>query len=166
MDFRIGSGYDVHRLVTGRSLVLCGVIIPSSVGEDAHSDGDVALHAICDALLGALALGDIGKWFPDTSAEFKDIDSRCLLRKIYTHIANLGWLLSNVDLTILLQAPKIRPYIESMRSTLATDLNVHLDQVSVKATTTERLGFVGRGEGIAAEAVVLITRESTTVATS
>ena len=162
MEFRIGSGYDVHRLVTGRSLVLCGISIPSDVGEEAHSDGDVALHALCDALLGALALGDIGKWFPDTSAQYKDINSRELLRTVYTHIASLGWDIANVDLTILLQTPKLRPYIEAMRATIAADINCSLERVSVKATTTERLGFVGRGEGIAAEAVVLLTKASTT----
>lgn len=159
-ELRIGSGYDVHRLVTGRELVLCGVRIPSLVGEAAHSDGDVALHALCDALLGALALGDIGAWFPDTDAEFKDADSRKLLRTVYSHIATLGWRVANVDLTILLQAPKIRPYVDSMRQNIASDLNCALAQVSVKATTTERLGFVGRGEGVAAEAVVLVTQAS------
>jgi len=159
-ELRIGSGYDVHRLVTGRELVLCGVRIPSPVGEAAHSDGDVALHALCDALLGALALGDIGAWFPDTDAEFKDADSRKLLRTVYSHIATLGWRIANVDLTILLQAPKIRPYVDTMRQNIASDLNCALAQVSVKATTTERLGFVGRSEGVAAEAVVLVTQAS------
>ncbi len=159
-ELRIGSGYDVHRLVTGRELVLCGVRIPSPVGEAAHSDGDVALHALCDALLGALALGDIGAWFPDTDAEFKDVDSRELLRTVYAHIEELGWRVANVDLTILLQAPKIRPYVDSMRQNIATDLRCAVEQVSVKATTTEQLGFVGRGEGVAAEAVVLVTQAS------
>ena len=159
-ELRIGSGYDVHRLVTGRELVLCGVRIPSPAGEAAHSDGDVALHALCDALVGALALGDIGAWFPDTDAEFKDADSRELLRTVYAHIATLGWRIANVDLTILLQAPKIRPYVDTMRQNIASDLNCALAQVSVKATTTERLGFVGRSEGVAAEAVVLVTQAS------
>lgn len=159
MELRIGSGYDVHRLVEGRALVLCGIAVPSAVGEEAHSDGDVALHALCDALLGALALGDIGKWFPDSDAQFKDIDSRKLLCAVYESISERGWRIANIDLTILLQAPKLRPYIDTMRQTLASELNCSPEQVSVKATTTERLGFVGRGEGIAAEAVVLLVRD-------
>ena len=156
--FRIGSGYDVHRLVAGRPLVLCGVTIPSPVGEEAHSDGDVALHALCDALLGALALGDIGKLFPDTDPQYKDVDSRILLRAVYAEVLARGWRVGNLDLTILLQAPKLRPYMDAMREVLATDLALPLDCVSIKATTTERLGFGGRGEGIAAEAVVLLER--------
>jgi len=159
MELRIGSGYDVHRLVEGRALVLCGITVPSAVGEEAHSDGDVALHALCDALLGALALGDIGKWFPDSDAQFKDIDSCKLLQAVYVRILEQGWRIANVDLTILLQVPKLRPYIDAMRQAIASELNCSLEQVSVKATTTERLGFVGRGEGIAAEAVVLLVRD-------
>ena len=159
MELRIGSGYDVHRLVEGRALVLCGITVPSAVGEEAHSDGDVALHALCDALLGALALGDIGKWFPDSDAQFKDIDSRKLLCAVYESISERGWRIANIDLTILLQAPKLRPYIDAMRQSIAAELNCSLEQVSVKATTTERLGFVGRGEGIAAEAVILLVRD-------
>lgn len=159
--YRIGSGYDVHRLVAGRPLILCGVMIPSAKGEEAHSDGDVALHALCDALLGSFALGDIGAWFPDTSPQYKNINSRELLRTIYGHIAKMGWAVGNVDVTILLQEPKLRMYIEAMRKNLAEDLACSLNCISVKATTTERLGFVGRGEGIAAEAVVLITKECT-----
>ncbi len=157
-SFRIGSGYDVHRLAVGRPLVLCGVHIPSEYGEEAHSDGDVALHALCDAMLGALALGDIGLLFPDTDPRYKNIDSRILLRETYSRVVELGWQIANTDLTILLQAPKLAPYINAMRNTLATDLNLDMAQVSIKATTTERLGFVGRGEGIAAEAVVLLQR--------
>ena len=157
-SFRIGSGYDVHRLSVGRPLVLCGVHIPSEYGEEAHSDGDVALHALCDAMLGALALGDIGHLFPDTDPRYKNIDSRILLRETYSRVVELGWQIANTDLTILLQAPKLAPYINAMRNTLATDLNLDMAQVSIKATTTERLGFVGRGEGIAAEAVVLLQR--------
>ena len=159
MELRIGSGYDVHRLVEGRALVLCGITVPSAVGEEAHSDGDVALHALCDALLGALALGDIGKWFPDSDAQFKDIDSCKLLQAVYVRILEQGWRIANVDLTILLQVPKLRPYIDAMRQAIASELNCSLEQVSVKATTTERLGVVGRGEGIAAEAVVLLVRD-------
>lgn len=157
-SFRIGSGYDVHRLAVGRPLVLCGVHIPAEYGEEAHSDGDVALHALCDAMLGALALGDIGHLFPDTDPRYKNIDSRILLRETYSRVVELGWQIANTDLTILLQAPKLAPYINAMRNTLATDLNLDIAQVSIKATTTERLGFVGRGEGIAAEAVVLLQR--------
>mgnify|MGYP000900154894 FL=1 len=155
-SFRIGSGYDVHRLAVGRPLVLCGVHIPAEYGEEAHSDGDVALHALCDAMLGALALGDIGHFFPDTDPRYKNIDSRILLRETYSRVVELGWQIANTDLTILLQAPKLAPYINAMRNTLATDLNLDIAQVSIKATTTERLGFVGRGDGIAAEAVVLL----------
>lgn len=158
-QIRIGSGYDVHRLVAGRSLVLCGVVVPSPVGEEAHSDGDVALHALCDALLGALALGDIGKLFPDTDPQYKDVDSRRLLRAVYAEVVARGWRVGNLDLTILLQTPKLRPHIDAMREVLSADLALPLDCVSVKATTTERLGFVGRGEGIAAEAVVLLERD-------
>jgi len=135
---------------------LCGVHIPSEYGEEAHSDGDVALHALCDAMLGALALGDIGHFFPDTDPSYKNIDSRILLRETYSRVVELGWQIANTDLTILLQAPKLAPYINAMRNTLATDLNLDIAQVSIKATTTERLGFVGRGDGIAAEAVVLL----------
>ena len=159
MELRIGSGYDVHRLVKGRALVLCGITVPSAMGEEAHSDGDVALHALCDALLGALALGDIGKWFPDSEAQFKDVDSRKLLQAVYVRILEQGWRIANVDLTLLLQVPKLRPYIDAMRQAIASELNCSLEQVSVKATTTERLGFVGRGEGIAADAIVLLIRD-------
>lgn len=154
--FRIGSGYDVHRLVPERPLVLCGVVVPAPFGEEAHSDGDVALHALCDALLGALALGDIGKLFPDNDLRYKDIDSRILLRHVYAEVTSRGWRVGNLDLTILLQAPKLRPHIDAMRAVLVAELDLPADCVSIKATTTERLGFVGRGEGIAAEAVVLL----------
>ncbi len=158
MIFRVGHGYDVHRLAEGLTLRLGGVTIPYEKGCVAHSDGDAVLHALCDALLGAAALGDIGLHFPDTSGEFKGMDSRILLRRTADIIAAEGWSIGNVDCTIILQAPKVRPYIDSMRREIADCLGLDIAQVSVKATTTERLGFEGRGEGVAAESVVLITR--------
>ena len=158
MIFRVGHGYDVHRLAEGLTLRLGGVTIPYEKGCVAHSDGDAVLHALRDALLGAAALGDIGLHFPDTSGEFKGMDSRILLRRTSDIIAAEGWSISNVDCTIILQAPKVRPYIDSMRREIADCLGLDIAQVSVKATTTERLGFEGRGEGVAAESVVLITK--------
>ena len=156
--FRIGSGFDVHRLVEGRRCIICGVDIPSERGLLGHSDADVALHALSDALLGALSLGDIGRHFPDTDAKWKGADSRVLLRAVVAMIAERGYSAVNVDITIMVQAPKMAPYIENMRANVAADLSVDIDCVSVKATTTERLGFTGRGEGIAAQAVALITK--------
>ena len=156
MEFRIGNGYDVHQLAEGLPLVLGGVKIPHTKGCVAHSDGDVLIHAVCDALLGALALGDIGQHFPDTSDDFKGIDSRILLRRVAEMIAGRGWSVVNVDATLLAQKPKIAPYVPQMRQALADVLGLPVDAVSVKATTTERLGFVGREEGIAAEAVCLL----------
>lgn len=156
--FRIGSGFDVHRLVEGRRCIICGVDIPSERGLLGHSDADVALHALTDALLGALSLGDIGRHFPDTDAKWKGADSRVLLRAVVAMIAERGYSAVNVDITIMAQAPKMAPYIENMRANVAADLSVDIDCVSVKATTTERLGFTGRGEGIAAQAVALITK--------
>lgn len=156
MDFRIGQGYDVHRLADGLPMWLCGVRIPSSVGFVAHSDGDVAIHALCDALLGALALGDIGHLFPDTSDEFAGIDSKILLTRVMALVRAGGWNLVNADITIALQAPKIAPYVEEMRGVLAGVCGVSVDAVSVKATTTERLGFVGRGEGCEVWAVAMV----------
>ena len=156
MDFRIGQGYDVHRLADGLPMWLCGVRIPSSVGFVAHSDGDVAIHALCDALLGALALGDIGHLFPDTSDEFAGIDSKILLTRVMALVRAGGWNLVNADITIALQAPKIAPYVEEMRGVLAGVCGVSVDVVSVKATTTERLGFVGRGEGCEVWAVAMV----------
>jgi 2-C-methyl-D-erythritol 2,4-cyclodiphosphate synthase len=153
---RIGQGFDVHQLVTGRRCVIGGVDIPHDKGLDGHSDADVLLHAICDALLGAAALGDIGKHFPNTDERYKDIDSRQLL----THVAKLlqakHFSIVNIDATVIAEAPKLAPYIEEMRANIASDCQVLLDTVNVKATTTEKLGFTGRGEGIAAEAVCLI----------
>ena len=153
---RIGSGYDVHKLVPDRKLVLCGVEVPYQLGLLGHSDADVALHALMDALLGALALGDIGHLFPDTDARFKDISSLQLLAEVLRLVAEKGWRVGNVDVTIIAQQPKLAPYVTEMRIKLAQALDVAVDCVSVKATTTEHLGFTGRGEGIAAEAVVLL----------
>lgn len=156
MKFRVGHGYDVHKLVEDRKLIIGGVEIPHSKGLLGHSDADVLAHAICDALLGAAALGDIGKHFPDNDDRYKDIDSLVLLEKVCELIRNKGYEISNVDSTILAQAPKLRPYIDEMRSKLAKDMKLDIDEVSVKATTEERLGFTGREEGIAAHAVVLL----------
>lgn len=155
-DFRTGLGYDVHRLVEGRRLVVCGVEIPYSLGLLGHSDADVALHALCDALLGAASMRDIGYHFPDTSADFEGADSRVLLRRVVELIASKGFKVANVDVTIIAQAPKMAPHIELMMTRVAEDLGIDAERVSVKATTTERLGFTGRGEGIAAMATALI----------
>ena len=155
---RIGQGYDVHQIREGLPMWLCGVRVPSSVGFVAHSDGDVAIHALCDALLGALALGDIGHHFPDTSDEFAGIDSKILLRRVMELVRSKGWDLVNADITIALQAPKIGFLVPEMRRCLAEVMGVDVDSVSVKATTTERLGFVGRGEGCEVWAVVLIEK--------
>lgn len=157
-DFRIGHGYDVHALADGLRLVLGGVEIPHSKGCVAHSDGDVAIHALCDALLGAAALGDIGLHFPDSSDEFRGIDSRILLRRVAALLREKGYEIGNVDCTIQMQRPKLRPYIDRMREAMAADLGIGADRVSVKATTTERLGFEGREEGVSVSAVALIFR--------
>lgn len=159
MNFRIGHGYDVHALGEGLRLVLGGVEIPHIKGCIAHSDGDVLLHAICDALLGAAALGDIGKHFPDSSAEFKGIDSRKLLAKVVELLAESGYKVGNVDSTIAMQRPKLRPYIDSMREQIAQTIGIATDCVSVKATTTEHLGFEGEEKGVSATAVVLIYKQ-------
>ncbi len=155
---RIGCGFDVHRLTPGRPLVLGGITVPSELGLDGHSDADVLLHAICDALLGALALGDIGGHFPDDDPRYKGIDSRELLRQVYALIAERGYRLGNLDATVMLQQPKIASYIPAMREQIATLLETPVENISIKATTTEKLGFTGRGEGAAAQAVVLIHR--------
>ncbi|HHH48395.1 MAG TPA: 2-C-methyl-D-erythritol 2,4-cyclodiphosphate synthase [Gammaproteobacteria bacterium] len=154
---RIGHGFDVHRFGAGDHLMLGGVRIPFDRGFIAHSDGDVAIHALCDALLGAAGLGDIGWHFPDSSAEFENIDSRILLRRVVEQLAGQGYGVGNVDLTLIAQAPKMAPHIDAMRANLAADLGVETSQVNVKATTTEGLGFCGRGEGIAVHAVCLLT---------
>ena len=159
MNIRVGFGFDVHRLVPGRRLILCGVAFESPVGLLGHSDADAPVHALCDALLGALALGDIGHLFPDSSEEFAGIDSRILLSRVMALVRSCGWELGNCDLTIALQAPKIAPYIGRMRSSLASVMETDPERVSVKATTTEKLGFVGRAEGCEVWASVLISRE-------
>lgn len=156
---RVGHGYDVHRFGEGDHLMLGGVRIAFDRGFIAHSDGDVAIHALCDALLGAAALGDIGKHFPDTSVEFKDVDSRVLLRAVMGRLTEKGLAVGNADLTIVAQAPKLAPYVNAMRANLAADLGVDTARVNVKATTTEGLGFTGQGEGIAVHAVVLLTED-------
>lgn len=157
-DLRTGMGFDVHAFAPDRELWLCGVRIPADMGLLGHSDADVALHALCDALLGAAALGDIGHHFPDTDPRYRGIDSRLLLRHVVDLLAENGFSISNVDVTIIAQAPKVAPYIQQMRSTVASDLAIAVDRVSVKATTTEHLGFTGRREGIASLASVLIYR--------
>ena len=158
MDIRVGQGFDVHAFAENRKLIIGGVEIPYEKGLLGHSDADVLLHAICDAMLGAAGLGDIGKHFPDTDAQFKNIDSRELLRDVMARIQSLGWKVGNVDATIIAQAPKMAPHIPVMAANIAADLGIALDQVNVKATTTEKLGFTGRGEGIAAQAICLLIR--------
>lgn len=153
---RIGHGYDVHKFGGKGPIVLCGESIPYDKGLIAHSDGDVAIHALCDALLGALAMGDIGKHFPDTSTQFENIDSMILLEKVYNLVTENGYQLNNADLTIAAQAPKLAPYIVNMQTNISIKLGVNINQISVKATTTEGLGFVGRKEGIEAHAVVIV----------
>ncbi|MBO5808866.1 MAG: 2-C-methyl-D-erythritol 2,4-cyclodiphosphate synthase [Bacteroidales bacterium] len=158
MDLRIGNGYDVHALAPGLPLWLGGVLVESPIGCIAHSDGDVAIHALCDAMLGALALGDIGKHFPDTSDEFKGIDSKILLERVTELISSRGWHVVNCDITIAMQRPKLAPYIVPMRECLSGIMGIAPERVSVKATTTEKLGFVGRGEGCEVYAVVLLEK--------
>ncbi|HDR0619824.1 2-C-methyl-D-erythritol 2,4-cyclodiphosphate synthase [Pasteurella multocida] len=155
---RIGHGFDVHAFGGEGPIIIGGVAIPYEKGLLAHSDGDVALHALTDALLGAVALGDIGKLFPDTDMQYKGADSRGLLREAYAQVQAKGYKVGNVDVTIIAQAPKMRPYIDAMRVAIAEDLACDIEQVNVKATTSERLGFTGRGEGIACEAVALVVK--------
>lgn len=155
---RIGQGFDVHRLVANRPLFLCGVEIPHTMGLLGHSDADVAIHALCDALLGALALGDIGRHFPDSDPKYKGIDSKILLREVMALIRRRGYVLNNCDITICAERPKLAPHIESMRRTLAENLGCDVSLVSVKATTTEKLGYTGREEGISAYAVALLRK--------
>ena len=153
---RIGHGYDTHRFAAGRPLILGGVVIPHDQGLLAHSDGDVVIHALCDALLGAAALGDLGTHFPDDDSDFKDIDSRNLLRKTQTLLADKGWKLVNADITIIAEAPKLAPHIDAMRANLSADLSVHQGAVSIKATTNEKMDAIGQKQGIAVHAVALI----------
>lgn len=158
-NIRIGNGYDVHALAAGLPLWLGGVRVESPIGCIAHSDGDVPIHALCDAILGALALGDIGKHFPDTSDEFKGIDSKILLQRTMSLASEAGYRIGNADITIAMQKPKLAPYIPSMRQTLASIMGVDVADISVKATTTEKLGFVGRSEGCEVYATVLLFRK-------
>ena len=158
IQFRVGTGFDVHALVEGRPLVLCGVTVPWEKGLLGHSDADVALHALMDALLGAAALGDIGKHFPDTDDRYKGADSRMLLETVAKLLDAEGWKVNNVDVTIIAQRPKLAPFIPQMKKTVAQDLGVDAGAVNIKATTTEKLGFTGRGEGIAAEAIASLIR--------
>ena len=157
---RIGQGYDVHKLVEGRKCIICGVDIPYEKGLLGHSDADVALHALADALLGAAALGDIGRLFPDTDPQFEGADSRMLLRRVVSFIKEKGFTVGNADITIIAQRPKMLPYINQMIQNVALDLEVSESRVNIKATTTEKLGFEGRGEGISAMAVVLLNEKS------
>ena len=161
---RIGHGYDVHQLVKGRKLILGGVEIEYELGLLGHSDADVVLHAICDALLGALGLGDLGRHFPDTDATFAGIDSRELLRNVITKMSAAGYRLGNLDVTIICQQPKLAIHIETMKIIIASDSKVEPAQINIKATTTEKLGFIGRGEGIATHAVVLLQRDENRLA--
>jgi 2-C-methyl-D-erythritol 2,4-cyclodiphosphate synthase len=156
MQLRIGHGFDVHAFGDGDHIVLGGVRIPHGRGFVAHSDGDVLIHALCDALLGAAGLGDIGRHFPDTDPAYRGIDSRILLRKVVESISGQGWSIANADHTIIAQAPRLGPHVETMRQHLAEDLDITVEQINVKATTTERLGYLGREEGIAVHAVVLL----------
>ena len=159
MKIRVGHGFDVHRFGGEGPCTLGGVKVPYEKGLVAHSDGDVLIHAVCDAILGALAFGDIGHFYPDNDDKFLNIDSRILLRDVYLKIKTLGFVIGNVDVTVLAQVPKLAPYEQKMRENLAEDLQTDLQNVSIKATTTEKLGFVGRKEGIAVEAVVLLERK-------
>ena len=153
---RIGHGYDTHRFVEGRPLILGGVTVPYEMGLLAHSDGDVVIHALCDALLGAAALGDIGAHFPDTSGDFKDIDSRILLRRVQALLAQKNYQVLNADITIIAEAPKMAPHIDAMRDNLCADLGISKDMINIKATTNEKMGFIGNREGIAVHAVVAL----------
>ena len=158
MSHRIGHGFDVHAFKDGDHVMLGGVRVPHDRGIDAHSDGDVVLHALCDALLGALALGDIGQHFPPSDPRWKDCDSRVFVRHCAALLHERGWHVSNADITVLAEAPKIGPHRDAMRAAIATELGIEIERISVKATTTEKLGYIGRREGLAAEAVVLLDR--------
>lgn len=160
MAMRIGYGYDVHQLRDGEEFWLGGIIIPHAKGAFGHSDADVILHAICDAMLGALALRDIGAHFPDTDAQYKDVDSKKLLQHVYDLVTDAGWELGNLDCTVCLQSPKIGPHIDAMRACISGLLGVEMDQVSIKATTTEGLGFIGTEDGVSAHAVVLLEKNN------
>lgn len=154
--FRIGSGFDVHILVEGRKLILCGIDIPYKKGLLGHSDADVAIHALMDALLGASGLGDIGKLFPDTDTKYKGADSMLLLKEVMKKVREKGWIVGNADVTIIAEKPKLSPYREEMENKVAEVLGIGLEEINIKATTTEKIGFTGRGEGIAAQSTVLL----------
>ena len=156
--FRIGHGFDVHRFGNGNHIMLGGVKIPYTQGFEAHSDGDVLIHSVCDALLGAMAAGDIGQHFPDTDAAYKNINSRLLLEKVNSMIEAGGYLVGNIDVTVVAQSPKIAPYTDSIRRNLAADLSCSIDQINIKATTTEQLGYLGRKEGVAVHCIVLLLK--------
>jgi 2-C-methyl-D-erythritol 2,4-cyclodiphosphate synthase len=158
LPFRIGHGFDVHRFKQGDSIILGGIKIPHTHAFEAHSDGDVLIHSICDALLGAIAAGDIGQHFPDTDEAYKNIDSRVLLAKVNTMVAEAGYMLGNLDITVVAQAPRLAAFIQPIRKCLATELNTTISQINVKATTTEKLGYIGREEGIAVHSIVLIAK--------
>jgi len=158
MNIRIGQGFDVHAFAENRALILGGIHVPYHLGLAGHSDADVLIHAICDALLGAACLGDIGKHFPDTDPAYKGADSTDLLRQVHTSIGDLGYSIGNIDATVIAQQPKLATYMTPMRERLANVLGVDAEAINIKATTTEKLGFTGRGEGIAAQAVVLLTK--------
>lgn len=158
MSFRIGYGYDVHQLAEGEDLVIGGLAVPHTKGSVGHSDADVLLHVMCDAMLGALALGDIGTHFPDTDSAYKGIDSKILLKRTWDLVQSKGWTVSNMDTTVCLQQPKLNPHIPAMRACVADILGVDVDRIGIKATTTEKLGFVGKEEGISAHAVVLLEK--------
>lgn len=155
-SFKIGHGFDVHRFIAGTHLIIGGVTIPFEFAFEAHSDGDVLIHALCDALLGAAGLPDIGHFFPDSDPKFRGIDSRQLLKKVNNQLITKNWCIGNIDCTIIAQAPKIAPYLLEMRQTIATDLEIAIDQVNIKATTTENLGYIGEKKGIAAHAICLL----------
>jgi 2-C-methyl-D-erythritol 2,4-cyclodiphosphate synthase len=157
-EFRTGIGFDVHAFAEGRKLIIGGIEVPFEKGLAGHSDADVLLHAICDALLGSLSLGDIGRHFPETDSKFKDANSSNLLSKVYRVVKSEGYQLGNLDVTLILQRPKVSPYIEKMREKIASVLNADIDKISIKASTTEKLGFTGREEGVAAIASVLVTK--------
>lgn len=157
--FRIGYGYDVHQLVEGRPLIIGGIELEHDKGLLGHSDADVLLHAITDAILGAVALGDIGKFFPDDDPKYKDADSKVLLKESYDHVIKMGYKIGNIDATIIAEKPKFRPHIDTMRETIANVLNIEVNQVNVKATTNEKMGYLGRQEGICAQAIVLLMND-------
>ena len=159
LPFRIGHGFDVHRFKQGDSIMLGGVKIPHTHAFDAHSDGDVLIHSVCDALLGAIAAGDIGQHFPDTDEAYKNIDSSVLLEKVNTMVAETGYILGNLDVTVIAQAPRLAAFIQPIRKHLAAELNTDISQINVKATTTEKLGYIGREEGIAVHSVVILTKQ-------